>query len=281
MRKLTLTKELAEQEISAVKRTNKTARERRAQLRGFASSELYLKALQAIVDGKVEVIGGKATKKKTASKTGEKPKILIIDNLDRSGSMGSSKVKDTRLYNSLVGLNEGIAKLKKEEAPLGVEYFHSFIYFDDRINSGDIKPISKVSKLSVDSGGTTALNDAILVSIDKALDFQKLNKNSKVLINIYTDGGENASRSNKIEVSTAITKAEEKGIVVTFIGIREDTKEAIRSYKIHDSNTMVYDGSAQGMSMSMQVTALARSTFSKKVVAGEDVKTGFYKKIIK
>lgn len=282
MSKLNLTPEQATKEIKAVKQSNKVAREKRAKLRGYASSELYLKALQAIVDGKVESPSSSkpAPKAKKASKAGKKPVILVIDVLDRSGSMGWPDRKGDKLYNALQGLNEGVTKLQQEESSLGVEYHHQFITFDSMIKIGTAKPINKVSTLTATSGGVTALNDAIIKSVKEGVSYSK-DKECKVLINIYTDGGENASRSSAGTAKEAVKDAESKGIVVTFVGTVEDTNSAIRNYGIHESNTNTYDGTAEGMSLMAGSTQFARAEYSKKVVKGEDVSRGFYKKIVK
>lgn len=281
MSKLSLSKEEATKEIKAVKQTNKVARERRAELKGFASSVLYLVALQAIVDGKVEeTTSSKPAKKvKKASKSGVKPVIFIIDVLDRSGSMGTLYSKGSKISAAVAGINTSVDNLRAEEAQLGVEYKHVFVYFDNDYTISEARPIADVPHLSIDGRGGTALSDTIIASIDRALTLKR--KEDKVLINIYTDGDENCSRASYTQAKNRISASEKDGIVVTFIGTKYDTSRAISNYGLHQSNTMVYDGTAQGMSMSMQETSSARSVFSKKVVAGESVTKGFYKKIVK
>lgn len=280
MSKLTLTKEEATKEIKAVKQCNMVAREKRAKLRGFASSKLYLDALQAIVDGKVDTNSGKSTgKKKKTSKAGEKPVIYIFDCIDTSGSMGSGSYSGSRMAIANQGLNQGIAQLKKEQDKLGVIYKHVLVRFWSYVEMSSLLSIDRVQPVNFTGSGSTLLNDAIVQAVDRAI--EEKSPEEKALINIYTDGGENGSKASDAQAKAAIKKAEENGITVTFIGTVGDTQSAIRSYGLHESNTMIYDGTAKGMSMSMQETSSARSTFSKKVVAGEDVKTGFYKKIVK
>ncbi len=279
MSKLNLTKEEATKEIKAVKQCNMVAREKRAKLRGFASSKLYLDALQAVVNGKESVTSGKSTKKKTASKAGDKPVILVIDVLDRSGSMGSLSHEASKIAHAVKGINQSVENLKAEEPALGVIYKHVFIHFDTDIVVSQVRNIGDVPYLSVDGRGGTSLNDAIIKAINKAIDSKQ--EGEKALINIYTDGGENSSRSSKQQANNAIKQAEKQDVVVTFVGTKYDTQNAIRDYGLHESNTLSYDGTARGMSMSVQQTSSARSTFSKKVVSGEDVRTGFYKKIVK
>lgn len=283
MTKLNLTPAEAAKEIKAVKQCNKVARETRAVKRGFKTSAEYLTALTDVVNGvaapEKKVTSSKPAKKKVASKAGVRPVIFVIDVLDRSGSMGSSKYPESKLAVAIKGINAGLIKLREEESELGVDYHHVLITFDNRVTVGKEVPVSSAKPINVEYGGTTALNDAIVASIDKALAIKT--KDDKVLINIYTDGGENASRTATERAKARIDASEKDGIVITFIGTTLDTATAIRSYGIHYSNTMSYDGTAKGMQMSMQSTNSARSAFSKRVVAGEDVSKGFYKKIVK
>ena len=282
MTKLNLTPAEAAKEIKAVKQCNKVAREKRAVKRGFKTSAEYLTALTNVVNGTVapeKVTSSKPAKKKVvASKAGVRPVIFVFDVLDRSGSMGSGKNSKIAIANK--GINSGLIKLREEESKLGVDYKHLLVTFDDTVELGEVVPVASAKPINIRSRGLTALNDAIIASIDRALTVKS--KDDKVLINVYTDGGENASRTTSTEkVKARIDASEKDGIVITFIGTTLDTATAIRSYGIHDSNTMSYDGTAKGMGQTMQSTNFARSAFSKKVVAGEDVSKGFYKKIVK
>lgn len=193
--------------------------------------------------------------------------------------MGYLSHSGSKISNAVQGINEAVKNLGAEEEALGVIYKHIFIHFDNAIIVSGVRNIAEVPHLSVDGRGGTALNDAIIKAVDTAIESKE--KGEKALINIYTDGGENASRSTKEAANKAIKAGEKQDVVVTFIGTKYDTATAIQNYGIHASNTTVYDGTANGMFMSMQETSSARSAFSKKVVDGEDVSTGFYKKIVK
>lgn len=281
---LKLTQQEALQELKALKRSNKQAREVRATKRGFKSSVDYMKALQDLVDGKVvydNTTGSKPTKKKNTSKSSsKKPTIIIIDVLDRSGSMGSLASSNSKITNAVRGINSGVEKLKEDESILGVEYKHVFIYFDTEICVSNLESIKNVGYLSVDGRGGTALNDAIMSAISMAMKHKK--DEDKVLINIYTDGGENASKEfTYVDVKKEISIVEKLGVTVTFIGTKYDTNYAIKNYGLHTSNTAVYDGTAKGLESMMQLTNTARAEYSTKVLNKEDVSRGFYKKIIK
>ena len=281
---LKLTQQEALQELKALKRSNKQAREVRATKRGFKSSVDYMKALQDLVDGKVvydNTTSSKPTKKKNTSKSSsKKPTIIIIDVLDRSGSMGSLASSNSKITNAVRGINSGVEKLKEDESILGVEYKHVFIYFDTEICVSNLESIKNVGYLSVDGRGGTALNDAIMSAISMAMKHKK--DEDKVLINIYTDGGENASKEfTYADVKKEISLVEKLGVTVTFIGTKYDTNYAINNYGLHASNTAVYDGTAKGLESMMQLTNTARAEYSTKVLNNKDVSIGFYKKIIK
>ena len=227
---LKLTQQEALQELKALKRSNRQAREVRATKRGFKSSVDYMKALQDLVDGKVvydNTTGSIPTKKKNTSKSSsKKPTIIIIDVLDRSGSMGSLASSNSKITNAVRGINSGVEKLKEDESILGVEYKHVFIYFDTEICVSNLESIKNVGYLSVDGRGGTALNDAIMSAISMAMKHKK--DEDKVLINIYTDGGENASKEfTYADVKKEISLVEKLGVTVTFIGTKYDTNYAI------------------------------------------------------
>ena len=126
--------------------------------------------------------------------------------------------------------------------------------------------------------GSTALYDAI------GKTFQKLDKSvkngEKVLVNIYTDGQENSSREFTAQlISRAIEDLKSKGYTVTFIGTNHDVAYVVHNLKIHESNTLAYDGSGAGLDKAMTLNSTARSNYSAKLQKGEDVSLGFYKDV--
>lgn len=204
----------------------------------------------------------------------EKPTIHIVDILDRSGSMSYMKID-----NAVLGINSEIERLKSDNS---INYTYSLCGFSDwnKINMEylliDINTLNR-SILNT-TYSSTALYDAIGQTLNKIRN--GVNQSDKVLVNIYTDGGENDSKEYKQDtVNNLIKELQEKNFTITFIGTDHDVENIINRINIDRSNTLKYDGSAQGLAHSMTFTSVARSIYSSKVISGEDVSKGFYKEI--
>jgi hypothetical protein len=74
-----------------------------------------------------------------------------------------------------------------------------------------------------------------------------------------------------------IEELQKKNYTITFIGTEADTRFVINNLNIDASNTISYDGTAQGLQETMVYTSSARSAYTDKVLKGEDVSKGFYK----
>lgn len=276
MSKKSFTKEEAQKELKAVKQSNKTARETRAKRAGFSSAEKYINYLKTVID--LQELPASPISPEEAYKDSTPLTILVVDVLDRSGSMGNRRWESSKIYNAVKGIETSIKGLVKDEKKLGVKYEYILIYFDTSIDIVDKTSVSKAFiPKDVDGRGGTALNDAILKAIEVSLK-ERSSHMDKILINVYTDGGENASKRRHTDVSKRIAEVEKEGVTVTFIGTKYDTDQAISRYGICESNTVSYDGSAQGLVETMSMTRSARTNYTIAAQAGEDVTKGFYKK---
>lgn len=257
-----------EELLASFKRSNKKRKQKLAEKNGYSTIEDYKAHLESKALGKI-IVKGKA--KVPINKT-IIPTIHIVDILDCSTSMAGRKIE-----NALKAINEGISKLKSEKE---FNYIYTLCTFSSAgiINfpvSNSI--VSVVGRVSANPSGLTALYDAIGVTINKV----KLNKEKpedKVLINIYTDGEENASiKYSEDDIRALVSFSEEAGFTITFIGTENDTKNIIRKLKIKAGNTLSYDGSAKGLEESMNKNLVARASYSKAVADGLDVKDGYFK----
>ncbi len=268
-----------EELIKSIKKMNKTAREIFAQRAGFLNSTDYIGHLS-----------GKSTKTKTTITTKIKTKVHnqkcepkksvvhVVDILDTSGSMswGSRNDASTKIGAALQAINSGVKELIKEKL---VTYTYSLTTFSTSTDINFViqqKYPKDVPHITAKADGGTALYDAIGLTL-KSLAYIK-EKEDKVLVNIYTDGEENSSINfKKKQVGDLIEKCQTEGFTVTFIGTIQDTERAITNLKIDKSNTLSYDGTAQGLSKSMMSTNSLRSSYANSVSKGEDVAIGFYK----
>jgi hypothetical protein len=267
-----------EELITSIKKMNKIARENFAQNRGFLNSAEYIKFLSGLP---LKMNNKPTPKTKLVKSIKSKVVVHVVDILDVSGSMdfsGNSRrlTKGSKLAIALEGINQGVNDLVKEKL---VDYTYSLVTFS---NHTDIKQVvnqknpSEVSELKAFADGGTALYDAIGLTLKTLNSIKK--EGDKVLVNIYTDGGENASKTYTKEIISSLIKEYEKlGFTVTFIGTIQDTKAAIINLNINSSNTLSYDGTAKGLSKTMSVTNSMRSVYASNVASGQNVSTGFYK----
>lgn len=259
--------------LKSFKQYNKEAREKKAIKEGFADATHYITYLESIITGTYSGLTPILPPKSgTSKKPTSRPTIHIVDVLDASGSMSGGK-----FTAALKGINEGLSALLKDTA--AVNYTHSLCDFSDDIripfvkrNRGSFAYYESITR------GSTSLFDAIGETIEQIN--VDLKSTDKVLINIYTDGQENSSRKyNRTQISSLIRDLSKVGWTFTFIGTAVDTKFATDNLNMDESNSLVYDGTAEGLAKSFVTNSLARSAYGAKVAAGEDVSLGFYKDI--
>lgn len=219
------------------------------------------------------------TENVTIQSTTEKPRIHNIFIVDASGSMSGSKYK-----NAIEGVNELLVSISNDNDTIN----HAMVVeFEDtniitRLNLGDNIP-SKYSGMG--TGGMTPLNQAIGQTLETVEQIRKTkyNENDKVLVSIFTDGGENSSNGkfkNSEVLSSYIKKLENEGFTITFIGTKEEVNYAVQTLSMDLSNTLIHTNTAASVKASFDKTVLARNVYSKSVARGEDVKTQFYTKTL-
>ena len=252
-------------QLADFKKSNKERKLKLATTNGFSTVESYLDfLLEKIKDSIFEPPPIKVEETKVTEPITIEKCVL----LDCSGSMEGSK-----LTNAINGINEEIEALKKEDT----NYLYTLITFEGfTVKTINLKtPIKEVNQVYFRSGGRTPLLDAI----GKAYDLFCSSKN-KVLINIFTDGEENSSQKYTRSQINRLIKGYDH-ITTTFVGTKFDVEQVQRDLGIDQSNTLSYDGTGQGLKMSMETTITATKSFANDVSRGVDVKKGFYKKIVK
>ena len=259
-----MSKELFKNLLADFKKSNKERREKIAKKAGYntiAEYELFLNRM--ILDDTI-----------SENITIEKPVIHVIDIVDCSGSMYGEKIKTAES-----GINKGILELKKDTNVIYKYSLCTFSYSSNIFMRYTRVDINDILEVSFKAQGYTALYDAI-GKVFNEIRFKS--NNEKVLINIYTDGEENNSRVwNASSISKLIEEGKDKGITVTFIGLKDDVNRVINKLKIEESNTLCYNGTAEDFNLSLIATFTARTNYATSVLAGEDVSRGFYKNIKK
>lgn len=255
-----MSRQFFEKLLDSFKRSNSNRKADLAMKAGYKTIEEYKAFLESHINGSVNVTPT------------EKPTIHIVDIIDCSDSMRGPKIK-----GAVEGINNGVSELKKDTI---ANYTYTLCDFSGRgdANYSQIKtPIDRVSTVYFTTRNMTALYDAI----DNTLDIleKQVNADEKVLINIYTDGQDNQSKLKASDIAKRIERLKVRGYTVTFIGTNSDTDFIVKNMGVDESNTLKYDGSGEGLTMSMQANSASRSAYATKVAAGEDVSKGFYKDI--
>lgn len=235
-----------------------------------------------------------SSKKKSDIDLGKKPTIQNVNLLDRSYSMHGEKYD-----NAILGINEEQEALKKDN---NANYLQTIIEFDSDPHGwrasgtrkaeyiepivaqpiGTCKPIKGAG-----ARGNTPLYEAVGYTIRKLLTLKK--PEDRVLLKIFTDGGENESNGEFSPMSGGEKKLYDliKGVqenhkfTVTFIGTQIDTDDIIRNLGIAKNNTLVHDNTGAGVKMSSYLRTGATMSYAKEVAeTGVDTVTNFYSKSV-
>jgi uncharacterized protein YegL len=180
--------------------------------------------------------------------------IEIIYILDRSGSMESIK------EGAIEGFNEFLEDQKDGDG----EAMMSLVLFDDRIEtpikSLPVQRIMHLDERSYTTRGCTALLDAIGKTIKKTKkrikQLEEADQPRAVIIAIFTDGLENASRKYNVDqISKMIRKRQKKdGWEFLFLAANQDAIATAAKISIpaHNSSNVAY--SHGGMTSSLRAT---------------------------
>ncbi|MDR2828961.1 MAG: VWA domain-containing protein [Acholeplasmatales bacterium] len=169
----------------------------------------------------------------------ENKSIELVFILDKSGSMAGSEKSVINGFNSLI---EQQKSQKKGNVKVSV------VLFDDDmeilINRVDISLVDILTTKQYYVEGSTALLDAIGTTSQKLKQIidaeDAINKPSKVMIFIYTDGYENASKEYSSNSIKNIIEAQEKeGWEYYFIGAAKEAVTLSRDFGIKESRSTV------------------------------------------
>lgn len=185
----------------------------------------------------------------------------LIFILDKSGSM-SGLESDT-----IGGFN---AMLKKQKAVDGkcrittVLFNHRYMLLHDRI---DIKAVDYMTEKEYCVGGSTALLDAIGITINKIAGVQKNTaeeyRAENVMFVIITDGAENASREYTAQKIKAMIEHEKEkyGWEFIFLGANIDAVETAVQFGISADRAADYVPDGAGTELNFQAMSDAAEIF--------------------
>lgn len=180
-------------------------------------------------------------------------RILFI--LDRSGSMGSIKAETIGGFNAFVS----------EQKNVPGKALLSLVQFDNEYlvvhNNVPVQDVPELNDQTFVPRGMTALYDAIGITINHYKD-EKIPKNTKTILAILTDGGENASKEYTQAAAHNMIKAvqDDLGWDVLFIGANIDARAVGGSLGIKAAHTASFDYTAKGAMDAINTMSFATSS---------------------
>ncbi len=183
----------------------------------------------------------------------KKDLVELVFILDRSGSM-SGLENDT-----IGGFNSLISKQKKEkgEAIVTTALFdNTYELLHDRFNLNDI---NEMTEKDYYVGGTTALLDAMGITISKTMSAYKNiaeeKRPEKVMIIITTDGFENASREyDYSKVKSLITQTKRDfNFEYIFLGANIDSEKEAEKFGIDKERAVNFHSDSEGQKLAYGV----------------------------
>ena len=184
--------------------------------------------------------------------------------LDKSGSMGGLEEDAIGGYNAM---------LKKQKMLAGdcrittVLFNNGYELLHDRV---DIKEVSPITSKEYQVGGTTALLDAIGMTIYKVDHIQKdMNEeccSENVMFVIITDGEENSSREYSVERVKALIEQQKikHEWEFIFLGANIDAVKAAGRFGISPDRAQNYHADSQGVELNFRVMSDAVAVYRKK-----------------
>jgi Mg-chelatase subunit ChlD len=199
---------------------------------------------------------------------------LII--LDESGSMSSVKKVTIDGFNELVQTAKGIEQQFTDQ-----QHFITLISFNGMGNKiiHFLDPVDKLQEINsqvYNPNASTPLYDAMGFGITKLEQFLQDKTEFNVLVTVFTDGEENASReySGKT-IKAMIEKLQMHNWTFTYIGTDHDVEKFAESLSIR--NVMHFNKSEAGINEYFTREKEARIAYSRKISRREETNGDFYK----
>lgn len=200
---------------------------------------------------------------------------LII--LDESGSMFSIKDQIIRGFNEIVQTIKGVEKKYPEQ-----EHFISFLTFNglgitEHLFNEAVKNLEQIDGESYRPGASTPLYDAIGYGVSKLEKIIGNKTGSNVLVTVFTDGEENASKEyNREIIKKKIEELNHSGWTFTYTGTDHDVHSAASALSI--KNVVKFKRNEADIEKMFLDEREARMNYSAHIRSGKDIGERFYKK---
>jgi hypothetical protein len=178
-------------------------------------------------------------------RAGKNPKLShVVFLLDDSSSMQSCR------DITISGFNEYLASQKADANTNGISTVVSLYKFNGYdvkcvFDRQDVQTVEPLTHVTYNPSGNTNLLDAmggVLMKVNNLLSEKKKAERESVIINVLTDGEENASRTfDNTSIKAMVEKAEGKNWGFLFLGANIDAFQAGHALGFSVSNTIQFD----------------------------------------
>ncbi len=190
--------------------------------------------------------------------------------LDKSGSMGGLESDTIGGFNSMLNKQKA---LDDDCRITTVLFDNNYELLHDRI---DIQAVNPITEKDYYVGGSTALLDAIGITLQKIIRVAKYTTKEdlapKVIFVIVTDGMENASREySSQKIKSMIEEQKTKyGWEFIFLGANIDAVETASHYGVSADRAMNYVPDRKGTNLNFKVMSYTVEKFRKTGQVPED-----------
>lgn len=188
----------------------------------------------------------------------------LIFILDKSGSMGGLEKDTIGGFNSMLKKQQ---ELEGECKITTVLFDNNYELLHDRI---DIRAIAPITAREYQVGGSTALLDAMGMTIHKIAKVQGQTaeeyRAEKVIFVIITDGEENSSREYSIENIKKLVEMQKTkdGWEFIFLGANIDAVQTAGQFGINNDRAVTYLADSEGTSLNFTVMGAAVAEYREK-----------------
>ena len=189
-----------------------------------------------------------------------KPKTYAILILDKSGSMKGFQMDEHGVGDiqrrTLNDYNEKAQLYRKIASEGGQEVYVCFVTFNEHLDEhlwlAEASTLKDGTTEDYDPNGGTALNDAIVYTLEKAQERIRWGDDDAVLVTILTEGDENSSKlyprpKGDVYVKQLIQRLEglrsskgQQQWTITYVGANQDVEQIADRYGIAKANCAVY-----------------------------------------
>jgi hypothetical protein len=173
--------------------------------------------------------------------------------IDVSGSMRPI------MKNAINAFNDNLKAVRQMVKETGQDATVTLITFDDKIQTKffnrSIDSVKELGEADLAAGGQTALFDATELAIRQLQDLEVgSNEDVSYLVNIITDGEENASRTSSNKLNELMRKVQATDIwTLTFL-VPRGGRYTLSRFGVPDGNVMEWTATAAGVKASADAT---------------------------